>query len=160
MGLWKFSGVVSWPRSHPFGPLRAGSSQAARKDGPPARGGTARSKSETKLARQRGTGRLSGHGNRGLARQHDHWFLAAGQQKRHTRSHTKELMTGAQLTTDVERLRVEAANRPRDEKEQLGQFLTPPDVAELVASLFQPLPIAARVRLLDPGAGIAEQETN
>jgi type I restriction-modification system DNA methylase subunit len=69
-------------------------------------------------------------------------------------------MTGAQLTTDVERLRVEAANRPRDEKEQLGQFLTPPDVAELVASLFQPLPIAARVRLLDPGAGIAEQETN
>jgi len=63
-------------------------------------------------------------------------------------------MTSAQLTTDVERLRAEAANRPREEKEQLGQFLTPPDVAELVASLFQPLPLAARVRLLDPGAGI------
>jgi adenine-specific DNA-methyltransferase len=63
-------------------------------------------------------------------------------------------MTGAQLTFDVERLRAEAANRPREEKERLGQFLTPPDVAELVASLFQPLPMDARVRLLDPGAGI------
>lgn len=63
-------------------------------------------------------------------------------------------MTGAQLTTNVEQLRAEAANRPREEKEHLGQFLTPPGVAELVASLFQPLPLAARVRLLDPGAGI------
>jgi len=63
-------------------------------------------------------------------------------------------MTGAQLTIDVERLRAEAADRPREEKEQLGQFLTPPDVAELVASLFHPLPFAAHIRLLDPGAGI------
>ncbi len=58
------------------------------------------------------------------------------------------------LLKTVEQVRAEAANRPREEKEQLGQFLTPLEVAELVASLFQPLPPAVHIRLLDPGAGI------
>jgi adenine-specific DNA-methyltransferase len=62
-------------------------------------------------------------------------------------------MTHALLKT-VEDFRAEAANRPREEKSQLGQFLTPADVARLVASLFQPLSSSAPVRLLDPGAGI------
>lgn len=62
-------------------------------------------------------------------------------------------MTSTLLST-VEQFRTEAANRPREEKSQLGQFLTPPDVAGLVASLFQPLRPGASVRLLDPGAGV------
>jgi adenine-specific DNA-methyltransferase len=63
-------------------------------------------------------------------------------------------MASSQLSINVERLRVEAANRPRLEKEQLGQFLTPLEVAGLVASLFRPLSSSAPIRLLDPGAGI------
>jgi adenine-specific DNA-methyltransferase len=64
---------------------------------------------------------------------------------------------GSTITTllkTVDRFRAEAANRPRGEKAKLGQFLTPFDVAELVASLFRPLTSSAPVRLLDPGAGI------
>ena len=64
------------------------------------------------------------------------------------------LMTSTQLTADVERLRAEAASRPRKEKAKLGQFLTPLGVANLVASLFQPLTPSAHIRLLDPGAGV------
>lgn len=64
-------------------------------------------------------------------------------------------MALAQLKADVERLREKAANRPREEKAKLGQFLTPAEVAELVASLFNPLSNQSRnLRLLDPGAGI------
>jgi adenine-specific DNA-methyltransferase len=63
-------------------------------------------------------------------------------------------MTSSQIKTAVERLRVEGAKRPREEKEQLGQFLTPVGVAGLVASLFQSLsPSRTPLRLLDPGAG-------
>ena len=58
------------------------------------------------------------------------------------------------LLKRLEERRVQAANRPRAEKEQLGQFLTPPEVAGLVASLFRPLSSSAPIRLLDPGAGI------
>jgi adenine-specific DNA-methyltransferase len=58
------------------------------------------------------------------------------------------------LLKSMEQCRAEAANRPRKEKAQLGQFLTPVHVAELVASLFQPSSQAAHLRLLDPGAGI------
>jgi len=63
-------------------------------------------------------------------------------------------MALAQLKADVERLREEAANRPREEKAKLGQFLTPAEVAELVASLFQPLSAPRKLKLLDPGAGV------
>jgi adenine-specific DNA-methyltransferase len=58
------------------------------------------------------------------------------------------------LLTTVERLRKQAANRPREEKEQRGQFLTPSGVAQLVTSLFRPLTSSSSIRLLDPGAGI------
>jgi adenine-specific DNA-methyltransferase len=55
----------------------------------------------------------------------------------------------------IERLRTQAANRPREEKEQLGQFLTPAPVAAQVASLFRPLPSSINhLKLLDPGAGV------
>jgi adenine-specific DNA-methyltransferase len=40
---------------------------------------------------------------------------------------------------------------PRQRKAELGQFLTPPPVAEFMASLFEPLP--ELVRILDAGAG-------
>ena len=62
-------------------------------------------------------------------------------------------MTSSLLKT-VEQFRTEAANRPREEKSLLGQFLTPPDVANLLTSLFQPLQPDTAVRLLDPGAGV------
>src|SRR6266446_6210849 len=58
------------------------------------------------------------------------------------------------LLKNLEERRIQAANRPRTEKEQLGQFLTPLEVAALVASLFRPLSSSAPIRLLDPGAGI------
>jgi adenine-specific DNA-methyltransferase len=40
---------------------------------------------------------------------------------------------------------------PRKRKAELGQFLTPPPIAEFMASLFEPLP--ELVRILDAGAG-------
>lgn len=58
------------------------------------------------------------------------------------------------LLKNLEERRVRAANRPREEKQQLGQFLTPFEVAALVASLFRPLSSSTPIRLLDPGAGI------
>src|SRR5215831_14985537 len=59
------------------------------------------------------------------------------------------------FNTAVERHRVEAANRPRAEKSELGQFFTPHGVATLVAALFEPLQACCpHVRLLDPGAGV------
>src|ERR1700733_6031546 len=63
-------------------------------------------------------------------------------------------MSSAQAKAAIEIVRTEAANRPREEKEQLGQFLTPAPVAKLVASLFRPLSAPGTcLRLLDPGAG-------
>jgi adenine-specific DNA-methyltransferase len=44
-----------------------------------------------------------------------------------------------------------ATKDPRSRQEELGQFLTPPPVADFMASLFGPLP--RTVRLLDAGAG-------
>jgi len=44
-----------------------------------------------------------------------------------------------------------AIENPRLRQEELGQFLTPPPVAALMASMLGPLP--TRVRLLDAGAG-------
>ncbi len=44
-----------------------------------------------------------------------------------------------------------AIENPRLRQEELGQFLTPPPVADFMASLFGPLP--KKVRLLDAGAG-------
>ncbi|NJM30799.1 MAG: helix-turn-helix domain-containing protein [Rhizobiales bacterium] len=41
---------------------------------------------------------------------------------------------------------------PRQRKSQLGQFMTPPSVAEFMASLFS-LPDGAAIRILDAGAG-------
>ena len=41
---------------------------------------------------------------------------------------------------------------PRQRKSQLGQFMTPPSIAEFMASLFE-LPSKGAVRLLDAGAG-------
>jgi len=58
------------------------------------------------------------------------------------------------ILKNLEERRVQAAKRPRAEKEQLGQFLTPLEVARLVASLFRPLSSSVPIRLLDPGAGI------
>ncbi|MFZ0758454.1 MAG: Eco57I restriction-modification methylase domain-containing protein [Candidatus Sulfotelmatobacter sp.] len=58
------------------------------------------------------------------------------------------------LLNSLEERRVQAASRPRSEKAQLGQFLTPVEVAGLVASLFRPLSSSSPIRLLDPGAGI------
>jgi len=63
-------------------------------------------------------------------------------------------MTAIELANIVERQRTEAAIRPREERAQLGQFLTPLEVAQQVAALFQPLQSRLRVRVLDPGAGI------
>ena len=40
---------------------------------------------------------------------------------------------------------------PRKRKAELGQFLTPPPIAEFMASLFEPMP--ELVRILDAGAG-------
>ncbi len=62
-------------------------------------------------------------------------------------------MTSSLLKT-VEQFRMDAANRPREEKSLLGQFLTPPDVANLLTSLFRPLQPDTAVRLLDPGSGV------
>ena len=42
---------------------------------------------------------------------------------------------------------------PRQHKSQFGQFMTPPGVAEFMASLFE-LPTKGTVRLLDAGAGL------
>jgi predicted RNA methylase len=41
---------------------------------------------------------------------------------------------------------------PRQRKAQLGQFMTPPDVAKFMASLFE-FPLKNTIRLLDAGAG-------
>src|SRR5687768_1424053 len=41
--------------------------------------------------------------------------------------------------------------KDRDERAELGQFLTPMPIANLMAGMFGP--ICGRVRLLDPGAG-------
>lgn len=41
----------------------------------------------------------------------------------------------------------------RERKSQLGQFMTPPSIADFMASLFQ-LPSEKEIRLLDPGAGL------
>ena len=48
-------------------------------------------------------------------------------------------------------LRVEPVT-PRKRKSQLGQFMTPPSVADFMASLFS-LPKSGAIRLLDAGAG-------
>ena len=45
-----------------------------------------------------------------------------------------------------------ATATPRQRKSQLGQFMTPPSVAEFMASLFE-LPSKNAIRLLDAGAG-------
>ncbi len=45
-----------------------------------------------------------------------------------------------------------APTTPRQRKSQLGQFMTPPRVAEFMASLFE-LPVKPAIRLLDAGAG-------
>jgi adenine-specific DNA-methyltransferase len=64
-------------------------------------------------------------------------------------------MTQTELTNVVERHKVDANNKSRSEMAKLGQFLTPQNVAALVASTFRPLvPSAVHLRLLDPGAGI------
>ncbi len=64
-------------------------------------------------------------------------------------------MTQTELTEVVERHKVDANNKTRSEMAKLGQFLTPQNVAALVASTFRPLvPSAAHLRILDPGAGI------
>jgi adenine-specific DNA-methyltransferase len=44
-----------------------------------------------------------------------------------------------------------AVKQTRERREELGQFLTPPPLAEFMASMFGPLP--GTVRLLDAGAG-------
>jgi len=60
-----------------------------------------------------------------------------------------------QAVPAIEKLRPQAANRPRSERAQLGQFLTPAPVATQVASLFSPLSLTRNhLKLLDPGAGV------
>ena len=44
-----------------------------------------------------------------------------------------------------------AMQKTREQREELGQFLTAPRVADFMASIFGPLP--RTVRLLDAGAG-------
>lgn len=48
-------------------------------------------------------------------------------------------------------MQIAATTNPRKRREELGQFLTPSPVANLMASMFDPLP--RNVRLLDAGAG-------
>ena len=48
-------------------------------------------------------------------------------------------------------MKLAAIDNPRSRREELGQFLTPSPVADLMASLFGPFP--RTVRLLDAGAG-------
>jgi adenine-specific DNA-methyltransferase len=57
------------------------------------------------------------------------------------------------LLAKVEILRLDACRRvDPDRRAELGQFLTPPDLAGLMARMFGPFP--ERVRILDAGAGV------
>lgn len=54
-------------------------------------------------------------------------------------------------------MKIGARGNPRKRQEELGQFLTPPSLADFMASLFGPLP--KTVRLLDAGAGAGSLTT-
>ncbi len=62
-------------------------------------------------------------------------------------------LTPDSLEAQVDMLRLEACKRfERGDREDLGQFFTPPPTARLMASMFGPVP--DEVALLDAGAGI------
>lgn len=61
-------------------------------------------------------------------------------------------VSGVALLERPEAVPRPASATPRQRKSQLGQFMTPPSVADFMASLFE-LPSENAVRLLDAGAG-------
>jgi len=62
-------------------------------------------------------------------------------------------LTGTRLIAAAERRRARVPSN-QDARTQLGQVLTPPPVAEFMASLFDMSGGAADSRLIDPGAGV------
>src|SRR6266571_2786288 len=71
----------------------------------------------------------------------------------HARFHPTKRSTVDGLVEDVEYLRLDATrNLDPTSRSELGQFLTPPPVARLMASLFEHRPHT--IRLLDAGCGV------